>query len=124
MKKFNSYQEYAQMLIKDIIALENIFPKHEQLPSTLFTYWCEEINNQAEQYWKEHILGKRKSYMFDDSEFREVFDKAGTRYTSEIVDELVEEGYVQMGISGSGEIVYSATEKGKQALSKSKFKYL
>jgi len=116
MKEFNSYQEYAQTLIKDIIALENTFPKHEQLPPTLLTYWCEEINNQVEQYWKEYLIGKRESYVFDESEFREVFDKAGVRYTSEIVDGLVEEGYVQMGISGSGEIVYSATEKGRQAL--------
>ena len=116
MEEYNSYQEYAQSMIKDIIALENTFPVHEQLPPTLLTYWCEEINSHAEQYWKEYLVGKRESYMFNEEEFKEIYDKAGVRYTSEIVDGLVDEGYVQMGIRDDGEIVYSATDKGKQAL--------
>ena len=116
MEEHNSYQEYAQSMIKDIIALENTFPVHEQLPPTLLTYWCEEINSHAEQYWKEYLVGKRESYMFNEEEFKDIFDKAGVRYTSEIVDGLVDEGYVQMGIRDDGEIVYSATDKGKQAL--------
>ena len=116
MEEYNSYQEYAQSMIKDIIALENTFPVHEQLPPTLLTYWCEEINSHAEQYWKEYLVGKRESYMFNEEEFKDIFDKAGVRYTSEIVDGLVDEGYVQMGIRDDGEIVYSATDKGKQAL--------
>ena len=116
MEEYNSYQEYAQSMIKDIIALENTFPVHEQLPPTLLTYWCEEINSHAEQYWKEYLVGKRESYMFNEEEFKEIYDKAGVRYTSEIVDGLVDEGDVQMGIRDDGEIVYSATDKGKQAL--------
>ena len=120
MEEYNSYQEYAQSMIKDIIALENTFPVHEQLPPTLLTYWCEEINSHAEQYWKEYLVGKRESYMFNEEEFKDIFDKAGVRYTSEIVDGLVDEGYVQMGIRDDGEIVYSATDKGKQALDESK----
>ena len=116
MEEFNSYKDYAQSMIKDIIALENTFPVHEQLPPTLLTYWCEEINSHAEQYWKEYLVGKRESYMFNEEEFKEIYDKAGVRYTSEIVDGLVDEGYVQMGIRDDGEIVYSATDKGKQAL--------
>ena len=120
MEEHNSYQEYAQSMIKDIIALENTFPVHEQLPPTLLTYWCEEINSHAEQYWKEYLVGKRESYMFNEEEFKEIYDKAGVRYTSEIVDGLVDEGYVQMGIRDDGEIVYSATDKGKQALDESK----
>ena len=120
MEEYNSYQEYAQSMIKDIIALENTFPVHEQLPPTLLTYWCEEINSHAEQYWKEYLVGKRESYMFNEEEFKEIYDKAGVRYTSEIVDGLVDEGYVQMGIRDDGEIVYSATDKGKQALDESK----
>ena len=120
MEEHNSYQEYAQSMIKDIIALENTFPVHEQLPPTLLTYWCEEINSHAEQYWKEYLVGKRESYMFNEEEFKDIFDKAGVRYTSEIVDGLVDEGYVQMGIRDDGEIVYSATDKGKQALDESK----
>ncbi len=55
-----------------------------------------------------------------DFPFKEIYDKAGERYTSEVVDGLIEEGYVQMGIRDDGEIVYSATDKGKQALNESK----
>jgi len=118
MREFNSYQEYIQAMIDDIISLEKTIPIHEQLPPTLLTYWCEEINNQAEQYWKEYLIGKRESYIFNESEFKEVFNKAGIRYTSEVVDGLVEEGYMQMGIRDDGELVYSATKKGIKTLKK------
>lgn len=120
MKEFNSYKDYAQAVIEDIIALEKTFPTKEQLPLDLLTYWCEEINKHAEIYWNEYLIGKRESYMFDQDEFKEIYDKAGVRYTSEVVDGLIDEGYVQMGIREDGEIVYSATDKGKQALDESK----
>ena len=75
MEEFNSYKDYAQAVIEDIIALEKTFPTKEQLPLDLLTYWCEEINKHAEIYWNEYLIGKRDSYMFDQDEFKEIYDK-------------------------------------------------
>jgi hypothetical protein len=117
-EEYNSAQEYAQVMIDDIIALEKTLPTNEQLPINLFTYWCEEIQICAEQYWNDYLAGKRDDYKFDEDEFTAAYNKAGIRYTEEVVDGLVEDGYVQMGIREDGEIVYSATDKGKEYLNK------
>ena len=117
-KEYNSAQEYAQAMIDDIIALEKTLPTNEQLPINLLTYWCEEIQICAEQYWNDYLAGKRDDYKFDEDEFTAAYNKAGIRYTEEIMDKLVEEEYVQMGIREDGEIVYSATDKGKEYLNK------
>lgn len=117
-KEYNSAHEYAQAMIDDIIVLEKTLPTSEQLPINLLTYWCEEIQICAEQFWGDYVIGKRDSYKFDEDEFTAAYNKAGIRYTEEIVDGLVEDGYVQMGIREDGEIVYSATDKGKEYLNK------
>lgn len=120
MREFNSAEEYAQAMIDDIIALEETIPVNEQLPLTLLKYWSEEIKIYAEECWNDYIVGKREHYMFDEEEFRKVYDKAGIRYTSEVIDGLIDDGYVQMGIRDDGEIVYSATDKGRQAINERK----
>ena len=112
-KEYNSAQEYAQAMIDDIIALEKTLPTSEQLPINLLTYWCEEIQLLAEQCWNNYLTGKRDDYKFDEDEFTDAYNKAGIRYTGDIIEGLVEDGYVQMGIREDGEIVYSATDKGK-----------
>jgi hypothetical protein len=117
-KEYNSAQEYAQAMINDIIVLEKTLPISEQLPINLLTYWCEEIQICAEQFWNDYLAGKRDDYKFDEDEFTAVYNKAGIRYTEEIMDKLVEEEYVQMGIREDGEIVYSATDKGKEYLNR------
>jgi predicted transcriptional regulator len=54
--------------------------------------------------------------LFDEDEFRGLFEKAGIRYTGDILDGLVDKDMVQVGVREDGEIVYSTTSKGKQAL--------
>jgi hypothetical protein len=117
-EEYNSAQEYAQAMIDDIIALEKTLPTNDQLPINLLTYWCEEIQIWAEQCWNSYLAGKRDDYKFSEDEFTAAYNKAGIRYTEEVVDGLVEDGYVQMGIREDGEIVYSATNKGKEYLNK------
>ena len=112
-KEYNSAQEYAQAMIDDIIALEKTLPTNDQLPLNLLTYWCEEIQICAEQFWNDYLAGKRDDYKFDEDEFTATYNKAGLRYTGEILEGLVDDGYVQMGVRGDGEIVYSTTDKGK-----------
>lgn len=116
MKNIKSGAEYAQLLIDQIIEGEKELPTDEQMPINLLTYWCEEIESYAEITYHEYIIGKREHFSFYEDEFKDLFDKAGMRYTGDVLDGLVEKEMVKMSIREDGEIVYSTTDKGKQVL--------
>lgn len=116
MKDIKSGAEYAQLLIDNIIEGEKELPTHEQLPINLLTYWCEEIESYAELTYHEYLIGKRDHFSFYEDEFKDLFEKAGMRYSGDILEGLIDKGMVDMGIREDGEIVYSTNEKGKQAL--------
>jgi len=116
MEDIKSGAEYAQLLIDDIIEGEKELPTDQQLPINLLTYWCEEIEIYADKTWVDYITGKREHFSFDENEFRGLFEKAGMRYTGDILDGLVDKEMVQVSIREDGEIVYSATDKGKDEL--------
>jgi len=116
MKNIKSGAEYAQLLIDQIIEGEKELPTDEQMPINLLTYWCEEIESYAEITYHEYIIGKREHFSFYEDEFKDLFDKAGMRYTGDVLDGLVEKEMVKMSIREDGEIVYSTTDKGKQTL--------
>ena len=99
-----------------IVEGEKELSTDQQLPINLLTYWCEEIEIYADKTWIDYISGKRSHFSFDENEFRELFEKAGIRYTEDVLDGLVDKEMVQMGVREDGEIVYSTTDKGKQAL--------
>ena len=116
MENIKSGAEYAQLLIDDIIEGEKELPTDQQLPINLLTYWCEEIEIYADKTWVDYITGKRDHFSFYEDEFKDLFDKAGMRYTGDVLDGLVDKEMVQVSIREDGEIVYSTTDKGKQTL--------
>lgn len=116
LNNINSGSEYARLLIDHIIKGEDNSPINEQLPLNLLTYWCEEIEIYADKTWIDYISGKRDHFSFNEDEFRSLFEKAGMRYSEDVLEDLMDKDMVKMGIREDGEIVYSATEKGKQAL--------
>jgi hypothetical protein len=120
MDNINSGSDYAQLLIDNIVEGEKSLPTNEQLPINLLTYWCEEIESYAEITYHEYLIGKREHFSFDEDEFKSLFEKAGIRYTGDILDGLVDKDMVQVGVREDGEIVYSTTDKGKQALKNNK----
>jgi hypothetical protein len=120
MDNINSGADYAQSLIDGIIESEKLLPTDEQLPISLLTYWCEEIESYAELTYHYYITGKREHFAFNEDELKELFEKAGMRYTGDILDGLVDKDMVQVSVREDGEMVYSSTDKGKQALKNSK----
>lgn len=108
-----SGQDYAKVLIDIIVEGELSYPRKDRMDSRLLNYWLEEIKNFADKTWHEYITGKRESYLFDEEEMRELYEKAGLRYASDILNGLIDKEMVQVGVSENGEFVYSLTDKGK-----------
>lgn len=113
MEDINSARDYARIVINTIVESELEIAKEERIDSTLMHYWCDEIDKFAKKTWQEYIIGERDTYVFSDVEFRDLFNNAGLRYASDILDGLVDEEMIQVGVRGDGELVYSLTEKGK-----------
>lgn len=116
LEDIKSGADYAQLLINNILEGEKLAPTDEQLPINLLTYWCEEIETYADKTWIDYVSGKREHFSFEENEFRELFEKAGMRYSGDILNSLVDEEYVDVLVRDDGEIVYKTNEKGKQAL--------
>lgn len=113
MENINSAEDYARIVINTIVEGELEIPKEERMDSDLLNYWCDEISKFAEKTWHQYIIGERDSYIFSDTELGKLFENAGYRYASDILDGLVEKEMVAMGVRNDGELVYSVTEKGK-----------
>jgi hypothetical protein len=117
--EINNGADYANSVIDGILKIETTLPDDQKLPDTLLSLWFEEIKEYADITWTEYLTGKRDDYMFTEDEITEVYNKAGLRYTQELLNGLVDKGMVDVGIDENGEIVYSTTDKGRQALGES-----
>ena len=112
-QNITSGQDYARLLINQIVEGELEFPAEERIDSKLLQYWCEEIEIFADETWQEYIIGKRDTYLFDEDEIRSLYEKAGLKYASDILNELVDKEMIGVGVRGDGELVYNLTDKGK-----------
>jgi hypothetical protein len=111
-----SGQDYARLLINTIFEGELELSEDARMDSRLLQYWSEEIMTYADITWQDYITGKRETYLFDDMEFRQLFENAGLKYASDILNGLVDKDMIQVGVREDGELVYSLTEKGKKQI--------
>lgn len=116
MNNINSGADYANIIINIMIEGEGQLPKDEQMPSLLFTYLCQEITNKADETWTEYITGKRETYLMSDVEMKDLFDNAGMRYVSELIDGMVDKDVLQTYVDDNGDILYGLTENGKKMM--------
>jgi hypothetical protein len=108
-----SGEDYAKILINIIVDGELDLPKGERMDSKLLQYWSDEIGKFADETWRKYLTGERETYLFDEDEMYRLYENAGMRYASDILNGLVDKEMVQVGVREGGELVYSLTEKGK-----------
>lgn len=114
LENINSGAEYAQLLIDNIIKTEREIPEHEQMPINLLTYWCEGIQEAAEQSYFEYVTGKRDSYLLSDIEMKTLYDNAGMKYVGELIDGMVDKEILETFVDENGDILYGLSELGKK----------
>ena len=64
--------------------------------------------------YNDYVVGKKDDYLLLDEEITEAYERAGIRYTQEILNVMVDKGIVQANVGEGGEILYSLTEEGKK----------
>lgn len=109
-----SGEDYARVVINAIIEGELDMPKDQRMDSRMLQYWCEEIQTFANQTWEEYIMGNRESYMFSESELKKLYENAGLKYASDILNGLVDREMIEVSVGEGGDLLYSLTEKGRK----------
>ena len=104
----NSGEDYARLLTNTIKEADG------PLPDELVEYWCENVWEMAVNSYNDYIAGKIDDYLLSDEEITEAYERAGIRYTQEILNGMVDKGIVQANVGEGGEILYSLTEEGKK----------
>lgn len=107
-ENINSGEDYAKLLTNSIKEADG------PLPEELVEYWCEDIWEMAVNSYNDYIIGKKDNYLLSDVDMNEAFDRAGIRYTQDILNGMVDKGIVQANVDEDGEILYSLTEEGKK----------
>lgn len=108
-----SGEDYAKVLINIIVEGELDLPRENRMDSKMMQYWSEEIEKFADETWHKYIIGDRETYLFDEDEMHKLYENAGLRYASDILNGLIDKDMIEVGVRKDGELVYSLTDKGK-----------
>jgi len=112
LNNIESGNDYARLLIDEILKDEDDAPLNKKMPILLLSFWINEIKILADETWKQYIIGKRDSYEFTSDEFDQTFNRAGLKYTEELLDGLVDKGVVEVRVGEKGDMLYGLTEEG------------
>ena len=107
---FSSGDEYADKMIEDI----NMFDFG--MPNDLKEYWCKELRQMCNSKFLKYIEGEEESYMLTDVELEEAYKVASEKLIGETLGVLVDKGMVSMSVGENGEVLYSATDKGREQI--------
>lgn len=113
--EFRDAEHYAST-IRDIILNTESEPGEESLPEDLVKYWAENMYNACYNAYNDYIMGKRDDFRLTDEESYNEYDKAGLKYTQDLVNSMVDKDLLQVSISPEGELLYSTTKKGQKAV--------
>jgi hypothetical protein len=112
---FKDAEHYAST-IRDIILNTEPDPEDEPMPVDLINYWADNMYDACYKAYNDYIIGKRDDYRLSDTESYEQYEKAGLRFTQELVNRMVDRDLLEVSVSPEGDLLYSTTEKGKTAM--------
>lgn len=112
---FRDAEHYAST-IRDIILNTEADPEDEPMPVDLINYWANNMYDACYKAYNDYIIGKRDDYRLSDTESFEQYEKAGIKFTQELVNGMVDRDLLEVSVSPEGDLLYSTTEKGKEAM--------
>ncbi len=112
---FKDAEHYAST-IRDIILNTEPDPEDEPMPVDLINYWADNMYDACYKAYNDYIIGKRDDYRLSDTESYEQYEKAGLRFTQELVNGMVDRDLLEVSVSPEGDLLYSTTEKGKKTV--------
>lgn len=109
INEINNGRDYAQLLMNNIE--EDI---GDSIDSELKEIWFDEIEMACEQKYQNYILGIEKDFTLTEKEMFDLYEKSGMRHTEEIVNGLIDKGFLDAFVNEEGGIVYKLSKYGKE----------
>lgn len=109
-----SGEEYAELIINEIVETELDLPAEERMDADLLRLWCEQISIRADKTWVEYVSGAREHFAFTDDDMSETFHKAGEEFADVLIDGLIDKDMLQVVVNPEGNFLIELTESGKQ----------
>lgn len=109
LDNINSGEDYANLLVGTLKEAPD-----GSMPQELLNYWCDNVYELAINSYNDYLLGKRESFMLYTDEIEDAYQRAGLKYTEDLLNGMLDRGVIEALINEAGEIVYGLTEKGKK----------
>ena len=93
--------------------IENELPTKHQQPVEVMNYWIQEVRRVANKSYTEYIMGTRETFILNNEEILETYQKSMDHYVGDILGSLVEKEMVNVSVNESGELVYNLSDKGE-----------
>jgi hypothetical protein len=103
MEKFNGYEDYFNFLKNNILSSYDTYDDKRFIAK-----WMNELKRKCKEAHYQYVIGEREDYELTDDEIDITYQKAGYLYSSELLDEMCEDGSVQVSINTEGELLYQA----------------
>lgn len=113
LENVKSGEEYAELLIDNIVETELDLPAEERMDADLLRLWCEQISVKADKTWIEYIAGAREHFAFTDDDMADTFNRAGEKFANVLIDGLIDKDMLQVVVDSEGKFLIELTQSGK-----------
>lgn len=102
--------DYADILIQSITEIEDT----NELDAEIVRCWCIEIRKMCVEKYSNYIIGKEETYMLSDEEMDQAYKLAVEQMVNETLEQLSEDGMLEISINENGEVLYGLSEEGRK----------
>ena len=113
LENITSGEDYSKVIIENIINTELELPKDEQASSVFLTIWFNQIKSLADETYSEYMKGNRDTFIFDEDEFKGIYERAQIEYIQNTLNNMVDKDLLEVSVGEDGEILYGLSGVGK-----------
>jgi hypothetical protein len=116
---FSNVEEYIYALVSTIWITNMTAPT--PMPGDLIGYWVEEIEKRCNERYESYVKGDIDDFRLGEEEImEELLGYAKDKLIAEALSNLVDRELMSMSVGEDGEILYKATDKGKEYIEQHK----
>jgi hypothetical protein len=105
--------EYIDSLIQSITELEESSNPEYRMEERQFELFKEHLVRTCNDNYRKYLRGELDSYEITEQQYDDVYDESCLEYASEVLDNLVDMGFMEASVSETGEILYGAIDHNK-----------
>lgn len=118
--KDNINREYLETIMTAIESQQHLLPIENRMDDKFLSILREKLELAINDSMILYLTNHKDSYELNEEEIDRCYESAGMEYTDSMVNDLVDNGYLQATIDEKGNVLYGLTEKTKDYLDQNK----